>query len=301
VVNSRGAGQRNQQETAWLSPLFLACSQTTLKLQPTGRTFHGSLNQNIQLADQVGRLYLLRQPHQERRPIYAHLSATYREEGFSSPESAHGYRTIVEQARFMRQAVKAGIRVLQPLAIAHDATSLLMPFLQAEPLDEYLQQGKTEAVGAILRNLTRAHHKGIVLGDRWGANTLITPAGIVEVDFDIALEGPLAKEFELGKLFYHLLFYAADRQQMLAYLDRYLHTYGESFASAYELARVQFFVRKHAEVFGARQTVVIDTVHQSNIPPVSQEHTDHFISIVQAMQGKKQGREASCFEPCLPP
>ena len=277
---------RGHQGTEWWQTLSVTWAGTTLRLQPTGKTFNGSLNQNIQLADQAERFYLLRMPHEERvrRHIYGHLARTYREEGFTSPAGTYRYRAIAEQACFMHHVAHEGIRVLQPVAIAHDGSSLLVPFLQAEPLDEYLQRGKTEAVGAILANLTQAHQKDIVLGDRWGSNTLVTPEGIVEVDFDIVLEGPMAKAFELGKLFYHLLFYASDREQMLAYLEGYLNKHRTTFSEGYDLTAVQLFIRKHAEVFGTRKTVVIDTAHERNLLSVSTEHTEQFISIVQVLQ-----------------
>ncbi len=282
VASYLDAGQKDQQDTEWLQILCGGLSQSPL--QSTGRIFQGSLNRNIQLADPKGRSYLLRIPHQKRRSIYEHLATTYREEGFTSLESFHRYRTIAEQARFMQQAAREGIRVLPAVAIAHDASSLLVPFLQAQPLDVYLLQGEMEAVGAILANLTQAHQKGLILGDRWGSNTLITAEGIVEVDFDIALEGPTAKEFELGKLFYHLLFYASNRQQMLAYLQGYLSTNRATFSRRYNLATVQFFISKHAEVFGVRKTVVIDPENERNILPVSGEQADQLIGILQSVQ-----------------
>jgi tRNA A-37 threonylcarbamoyl transferase component Bud32 len=287
MASSQVAGQRNPQETERVQTISVALAETTLCLQPTGKTIQGSLNQNIQLVDQEGRLYLLRLPQEERvrRSTYEHLATTYREEGFTSSASSHRYRTIPEQAWFMNHAAQEGIRALQPVAIAHDATSMLIPFLQAEPLDEYLQQGQTEAVGAILANLTTAHHKGLILGDRWGSNTLLTPEGVVEVDFDIALEGPTAKEFDLGKLFYHLLFYASDHEQMLTYLQGYLNKNRATFSQGYDLVTVQFFIRTHMQLFGVWKTVVIDTVHESNTLPVSQEHAEQLISILQAVQG----------------
>jgi tRNA A-37 threonylcarbamoyl transferase component Bud32 len=275
---------RDQQGTERVHPFRVPMAEATLRLRPTGRTFPGSLNRNVQLTDQTGRLYLLRMPQKERRHIYEHIAITYRAEGFTAPTSTYRYRTIAEQARFMHHVAHEGIRVLHPLAIAHDTSSLLVPFLQAESLDAYLQHGETEAVGAVLANLTHAHHKGIVLGDRWVCNTLIMPQGIIEVDFDIVLEGPQAKEFELGKLFYHLLFYASDREQMLTYLEGYVNKERATFAKEYDLAKVQFFIRTHTEVFGASTTVVIDPIHQSTIPPVSREHADQLLSILQAVQ-----------------
>ena len=287
MTSSQVAGQRKPQETEQVQILSVALAETSLYMQPTGRTIQGSLNQNIQLVDQEGRFYLLRLPQDERvrRRIDEHLAITYREEGFTSSAGSHRYRTISEQAWFMNHAVQEGIRVLQPVAIAHDAASMLVPFLQAEPLDEYLQQGQTEAVGAILANLTKAHHKGLIFGDRWGSNTLLTPGGVVEVDFDIALEGPTAKEFELGKLLYHLLFYASDREQMLAYLQEYLNKNSATFSQGYDLTTVQLFIRTHRQLFGVWKTVVIDTVHENNILPVSREHAEQLISILQAVQG----------------
>lgn len=281
------AGQRTPREGERVQSFSVALAEATLCLQPTGKTIQGSLNQNIQLVDQEGRLYLLRLPQEEkvRRRTYEHLAITYREEGFTSPASSHRYRTIPEQACFMKYAAQRGIRVLQPLAIARDATSMLVPFLQAEPLDEYLQQGQTEAVGAILEDLTKAHHKGLILGDRWGSNTLLTPEGVVEVDFDIALQGPRAKEFELGKLFYHLLFYASNPEQMLAYLQDYLNKNRATFSRGYDLVAVQLFIRTHLQLFGVWKTVVIDTVHESNILPMNQEHAEQLIGILQAVQG----------------
>ena len=118
-----------------------------------------------------------------------------------------------------------------------------------------------------------------------GSNTLLTAEGVVEVDFDIALQGPTAKEFELGKLLYHLLFYASDREQKLAYLQGYLNRNSAIFSHGYDLATVQLFIRTHLQVFGVRKTVVIDILHASTILPVSQEHAEELISMLQAVQG----------------
>jgi hypothetical protein len=39
------------------------------------------------------------------------------------------------------------------------------------------------------------------------------------------------------------------------------------------------------QLFGVWKTVVIDTVHESNTLPVSQEHAEQLISILQAVRG----------------
>jgi hypothetical protein len=144
MASSQVTGQRNPPEAERVQILSVALAETILYLHPTGRTIQGSLNQNIQLVDQEEQFYLLRLPQEERvrRHIDEHLATTYREEGFTSAAGSFRHRTIPEQAWFMYHAAQEGIRVLQPVAIAHDATSMLVPFLQAEPLDEYLQQGK---------------------------------------------------------------------------------------------------------------------------------------------------------------
>jgi hypothetical protein len=84
---------------------------------------------------------------------------------------------------------------------------------------------------------------------------------------------------------YHLLFYASNPDQMLAYLQGYLDKNSATFSLGYDLATVQWFIRTHVQVFGVRKTVVIDPVHESNILPVSQEHAAQLIGILHAVRG----------------
>ena len=244
---------------------------STVTLQSTGQLFEGTLNRNIQYRDQAGNLYLLRVPKQET-PIKADLAVKYPEQGFAPPRGFHRYRSIAEQFTFMKQALAAGLEVLEPTAIARDATTMIVPFLQeAIPLDVYLHSGRTEAVPAVLDNLLAAHQKGLVFGDRWGTNTLVIPEGMKEIDFDIAFEGSRAKEFELGKLLYHIVHFSSERDTVLTVLHNHFEQHKAVYTQQYNLPMVRLFIANHFKMYGGKQTVAIDTIKELGNPPVNAE------------------------------
>lgn len=248
-------------------------------LFPTGQIFEGTLNRNFQYRDEAGRLYLLRVP-KEDTPIKEDLMQKYPEQGFSPPIGSHRYRSILEQFIFMRDAAAKGIKVLMPIAIAGDFSSMIIPFVEnAQPLDEYLKSGRTEAVTGVLDNLFHAHSEGIVFGDRWGANTLVTPTGIIEIDFDIAFEGEFAREFEIGKLLYHIVHFSTDRDVMLKLLEDYFHR-NRTVYFEYNLELIKFFIGNHFKLYGGEQTTAIDTTKDLNIGSVTAKQAERLLEII---------------------
>ncbi len=258
----------------------------TLSLQATGKVFEGSLNNNYQLSDQHGRFYLLRSPKTET-PVKAQLAIWYPQQGFSPPNGIHRYRTIQEQADFSVHAAHEGVSVLQPFAVASDGSTMLVPFLSnVEPLDDYLQKGGIDAVTGVLDNLLLAHQKSIVIGDRWGANTLITQTGALEIDFDIAFEGRFAKVFELGKLLYHIVHFSSNRKQILEVLKSFTQEHKKDIAATYDLPMVQFFINRHAQLFGDT-TEKIDTVKEHEQRSVTKAQSDRLLNIFKQLKSRR--------------
>jgi hypothetical protein len=262
-----------EQRARWqeFPSIDLLFPDQTVTLQSTGQLFEGTLNRHIQYRDPAGNLYLLRVPKQET-PIKADLAVRYPAQGFAPPHGFHRYRSIAEQFTLMKQALAAGLEVLEPTAIAGDATTMIVPFLrQAIPLDVYLHSGRTEVVPAVLDNLLAAHQKGFVFGDRWATNTLVIPGGLKEIDFDIAFEGSRAKEFELGKLLYHLVHFSTERETVVRVLHNHFDQQKAVYTQQYHLPLVRLFLVNHFKMYGGNQTVAIDTKKELGNPPVNAE------------------------------
>lgn len=272
-----------EQSARWgeFPSIDLPFPDQTVTLQSTGQLFEGTLNRLIQYRDPAGNLYLLRVPKQET-PIKADLAVRYPAQGLAPPYGFHRYRSIAEQFTFMKQALAAGLQVLEPAAIARDATTMIIPFLQqAIPLDVYLHSGKTEVIPAVLDNLHAAHQKGFVFGDRWCTNTLVIPGGLKEIDFDIAFEGSRAKEFELGKLLYHLVHFSTQRETVVRVLHNYVEQHKAVYTQQYNLPLVQLFIVNHFKMYGGNQTVAIDTKKELGNPPVNTKQVTLLLTALQ--------------------
>lgn len=247
-----------------------------VSLKRTGLVLEGTLNKNYELIDETGSRYLLREPKPDPA-IKKYLADWYPKQGFIEPT----YRTIWEQFNFMNDAATVGIQVVRPIAIARDGSTLIMPFLEDERFDQYLQRGETELIQNVLDNVLAAHTKGFVFGDRWCTNTLITPEGIKEIDFDILLRGPYAKEFELGKLLYHTVYFAKDRKKVLSTLEEYMAEHRNEISIIYSPTLVESFIRKHAQLFSGAEPVVVNTLTNQVLTPINEADTERLLDLLK--------------------
>jgi len=215
----------------------------------TGLACNGFTNANYHLYCLDGE-YLLRIPQHPARLAQTILD-TQEEMKFTGFEEFGGtwrMRTPEEQANFSLKALSCGLSVI-PLYYMGDQR-LIMPYIeQAISLREHLLNGGLKIADAVLDHLRLAHKHNIVFGDRWTNNTLIAPdERIIEIDYDIALNGPCAKEFELAQFLFHVVHFSADRRRMIALLENNFHS--NPIRGDYDVDFIRLFMRNYVSHFG---------------------------------------------------
>lgn len=150
-------------------------------------------------------LYLLRLPKTaaEVRPTHDALAAEYAGLGFTGLGGRYRFRTLTEQVRFSRQCQALGLSlaVLERL----DGLTLIkyQPGMRLSHYGRFLEADPVVTVG-FLDSVVATHRQGMVMGDRWTPNVLVTPTGdVVNIDFDIELSGSGAREFELAQAIHY--------------------------------------------------------------------------------------------------
>lgn len=164
----------------------------------------GNLNRMVPV-HYKSRLYLLRLPRtiEEVTPTHEALAIEYEGLGFTALGGGYRFRTLTEQVEFVQrcQALGLGVGRLERwdgLTIARYEPGIR--------LSHYNRMAEADAGVTLhfLDTVVLAHREGVVLGDRWTPNALVTPVGdVVHVDFDINLSGPVAREFELSQAIYY--------------------------------------------------------------------------------------------------
>jgi hypothetical protein len=105
-------------------------------------------------------------------------------------------------------AYRAGLAVLPPIAL--EKKGLVFPFIEhAQTLAEYLHSeadDKAAVLFDIVTDIQRAHRLGFIYGDRNAGNILISKDGFTHIDFDWAISGKTAKEFEIAEFSMHVLY-----------------------------------------------------------------------------------------------
>ena len=223
-------------------------TKSVIVLVPTGENFNGAINQNIVLKDTKGNKYLLRTAKGVPPPVVMDEQLTV--SGFFAKGGRYVVRDPKEQVKFMKILKKFGLKAIEPLQI--DKYGILLPFIEGMGMDAYLQSGNIIAVEKALNNLLHSHTKGVVYGDRWVKNTMITASGdTIELDFDIALEGENTKEFELAQTFSYIFYFSSNRKQSLQFLRAYMKKHKEKF-DGYNLDIISHFTRNYATFYKIR-------------------------------------------------
>lgn len=169
-----------------------------------GQDYVGALNVNT-LVRAGKEEFLIRHPFDNPR-LFRHLEDEYRLIGFWDAGGRFRRRNSEEQAHFSQKAANMGLRVLPPgLQLG---SKFCYRFLSdAKSLDCYLPTSGLEAIPAIhqlFNDLWDAHQRGIIYGDRWSQNVLISPKfGPLHIDFDLEILGRFAKDFEVAQLSYY--------------------------------------------------------------------------------------------------
>lgn len=215
----------------------------------------GQLNINEVRTDRIvkgpQRLIVRRFP-KENTTILRSLAYEYHEIGFTQLGGSFRRRSRDEQIQFTRRCAALGLRVLPPLEEGKGYFDTL--FLEkAEKMDEYLSHATSEQAARftydVYMDMYKAHNAGIIYGDRWADNILVAPnIGVVNIDFDIEISGPFAKEFEATQVACYIL--AEAKMEITPLLTKLLSAPHEGF----HMKVVEKFLRGHALHFdGAKK------------------------------------------------
>lgn len=176
----------------------------------------GNLNKNLVVTDSIGQEYVIRQENPQGRALeLPFVEAEYKSVGFlDHPQNGFRMRTPKEQHQLAMLLEENGIRAtrviysnedIQVMRYEKNATSLADLWNNGDPRAPV-------ATGLALIKLAESHSKGLLLGDRWGPNELLTADGeIMFVDFDIEIFGPEVKEFEMASMLYFNSYFAQQR------------------------------------------------------------------------------------------
>ena len=242
--------QESLHTTAQLAPVqrfFQETSVRGLRPEDAHRSANGCFNHCLFL-DQG---YVLRVPREsEERNI--HTQAITDEFKSIAPGITFKLRPAVQQVTFIDSAKDRGL--MMPDVIDMVDNAVLMKMFNGVTLDKYVQQApeniNSEKIKKVVTHLAEAHKKGIVIGDRWNANTMITDdsRGLVELDHDIRLKGNFEKttSFELAQTLFHLVHFSHGHRDFMrdTLLDMYAHN--PQLLVAYNLKHVRTFLLTQA-------------------------------------------------------
>ncbi len=168
-------------------------------------------------------------------------------EGLKYFSKGGGYRlrSLDEQNQFTqrcneREIIVAGVEWLGEHAIVQH--------VKGRVLSEYLkgEQADLQVVENFLGTVLNAHQKGIVFGDRWTKNVIVTPDGqIVHVDFDIELEGDCRHEFEMAQAIYYVSLAKDEEAQDV--IDKWFQDVLKK-SNVYKVELVEFFFAAHKQL-----------------------------------------------------
>jgi len=196
----------------------------------------------------IQKLVLRRFP-KKNTSILESLAYEYNSIGFTERGGHFRRRSQNEQILFTEHCASFGLKVLPPLS--HNEAYIENLFLEnAETLDVFLTHATDEEAAQctqdIYMDMYKAHKAGVVYGDRWEKNILIVPKmGVVNIDFDIEISGPFAKEFEATQVACYIL--AGSNVKIIPQLAKLLSAPDVKF----NMKIVETFLRGHAEHFDA--------------------------------------------------
>lgn len=241
-------------------------------------SIHGGLNINrtmLMVVDGVHTSVMQRTPRDElsRAKTFDSITAEYEGIGAFSNGVELSLRGMEEQAAFMNSAAAVGLNV--PECVHVDANSLVTHFIRGIPLNKYVQkegQSEWQVIGDVLSHMTQAHSLGIVFGDRWTPNTLITNDGqFVEIDFDLELKGEFeaTSSFELAQTLFHLLHFAGSNRDEVLEAIKNNYVSRPELLSIYSRDKLITFLEGHTNHFGKKYQEHKE-LYEGQIPPVAE-------------------------------
>lgn len=210
------------------------------------KIFQGGLNTNFLLRDQWGANYVLRIPLRSPKTHVA-IQNEYRGIGYCDDENGYRYRTLDEQAAFSKKCLALDIPVAR--TFFHTREYLVSEFIRGKTLSAHLRTGGDPYfVKDHVSFIMRAHQSGIIVGDRWGPNEMVTPQNTLRyIDFDIELKGKRAREFEMAQVLYHAVAWAKDKERVSRLLVTCIER--STLCSLYDTKKIAQFLQGHQKYF----------------------------------------------------
>ncbi len=216
---------------------------------PTAQ-FIGQLNESVVSRSGPQGLAMLTRHSFPNRHIFDSISDEYHDIGFTQMGGRVRRRTPEEQYSFMRYCAQEGLRVIPPFEIHQSAIDL--PFLEhARTLDVFMADADGASAEKVahdlLLDMSKAHQKGVVYGDRWSKNMLVDPRfGPMHIDFDLEISGPASADFDLAQMSYYIL--CGGKGKVIPIIAQFL---GRT-KSLDSLRKRETFLRGHARHFFER-------------------------------------------------
>jgi len=220
------------------------------KLKFTDQTLHGALNNNWVVKDKEEKKYVLRIP-KENPPQIPLIRDEYEIIGYAKNGSKYRFRTSEEQFSFTEKCFLSGIPV--PRTSYSDNKAILREFIEGTTLDNFLKKtNNTSVIEDYLKTIVKAHEKGIILGDRWGPNTIVAPEkNLVEIDFDIDLTAEDAREFEIAQILSYCLLWSRNKTGAIKSIIDLVNS--DKFDGFYDGCRISEFLHGHEEYFRKKE------------------------------------------------
>lgn len=209
-----------QKETTWRLP-------DTLHPAPDFPAGQGFLNTLRFWVDPRGKKYVSRSQNHDRSVSSSDLQEELYWNGFLERGGGSYYRNNAEQLAFARLAKSRQLSIIPILG--EWKGELVLPWVEGKDVRELLHHDDVSVntmvhiVTSTLADLKRAHHPHhrIVFGDRWAKNIHFGhDARVRQLDFDIEITGPQARELEMAQVIYSMIRDAKHTGRMLTALRR---------------------------------------------------------------------------------
>ncbi|MBS3081170.1 hypothetical protein J4221_06880 [Candidatus Pacearchaeota archaeon] len=204
----------------------------------------GNLNELILLRDDQKKKYIL-QVQKKVRPVGEYLSEFFETVGIED----YRYRSLEEQVLFSQHCLDRGLLV--PKIFEHDYNYIIREFIEGTTYSEVLSNSENALLLRYLQELMNIHKKGIVLGDRWGPNELVTPDGeIYFFDFDIELLDENNEEFEIAHAIYTSVINAKNKKNAISLITKFFENGALSY---YDCDILIKFLERHITFYEGRR------------------------------------------------
>ena len=244
-----------------LEELLLTTPQKIGKRLRHKKDIGGKLNDNYLIGNkESGEEYILRVPKKDPRDVLEEIRKEYEGIGYVTNGNEYRFRNLGEQVSFINLCKQKNIPVADIVDV--DKNYMLSEFVKGIDLPNFLRKQKkrrgymlninTLVFNTYLSSLVSAHQEGIVLGDRWGPNTIVTPQiNIIHIDFDIELTAEDAREFELAQGTYYCLLHSKNKGEVVDKLKDFFKR--KEVISLYDRTRVSEFLTGHSQYFKAHK------------------------------------------------